>query len=172
MHHWFVACWSSSYASYAVCVDRSEPTALPFACVDVEFDDDVFAHLDVGFVDAVGTEEVKTYFFRVLTWSFDYVFLRHPFATCFANTTAGFEYSNYFSLSFHDYFCFLVILEKLYILYNLVILVFFCSIKKETQNIASLLVVGIPGFEPGTPCSQSRCANRTALHPVLSMHNS
>ena len=25
--------------------------------------------------------------------------------------------------------------------------------------------VGIPGFEPGTPCSQSRCANRTALHP-------
>ena len=27
-------------------------------------------------------------------------------------------------------------------------------------------VVGIPGFEPGTPCSQSRCANRTALHPV------
>ena len=27
--------------------------------------------------------------------------------------------------------------------------------------------VGIPGFEPGTPCSQSRCANRTALHPEL-----
>ena len=27
------------------------------------------------------------------------------------------------------------------------------------------LSVGIPGFEPGTPCSQSRCANRTALHP-------
>ena len=26
-------------------------------------------------------------------------------------------------------------------------------------------VVGVPGFEPGTPCSQSRCANRTALHP-------
>ena len=25
--------------------------------------------------------------------------------------------------------------------------------------------VGVPGFEPGTPCSQSRCANRTALHP-------
>ena len=28
-------------------------------------------------------------------------------------------------------------------------------------------LVGVPGFEPGTPCSQSRCANRTALHPVL-----
>ena len=27
------------------------------------------------------------------------------------------------------------------------------------------LSVGIPGFEPGTPCSQRRCANRTALHP-------
>ena len=25
--------------------------------------------------------------------------------------------------------------------------------------------VGVPGFEPGTPCTQSRCANRTALHP-------
>ena len=27
--------------------------------------------------------------------------------------------------------------------------------------------VGVPGFEPGTPCSQSRCANRTALHPEI-----
>jgi hypothetical protein len=27
--------------------------------------------------------------------------------------------------------------------------------------------VGIPGFEPGTPCSQSRYANRTALHPEI-----
>ena len=26
--------------------------------------------------------------------------------------------------------------------------------------------VGVKGFEPSTPCSQSRCANRTALHPV------
>ena len=26
--------------------------------------------------------------------------------------------------------------------------------------------VGETGFEPATPCSQSRCANRTALHPV------
>ena len=25
--------------------------------------------------------------------------------------------------------------------------------------------VGVPRFERGTPCSQSRCANRTALHP-------
>ena len=26
-------------------------------------------------------------------------------------------------------------------------------------------MVGVKGFEPSTPCSQSRCANRTALHP-------
>ncbi len=25
--------------------------------------------------------------------------------------------------------------------------------------------VGVVGFEPTTPCSQSRCANRTALYP-------
>ena len=33
------------------------------------------------------------------------------------------------------------------------------------------LFVGVAGFEPTTPCSQSRCANRTALHPetVLSL---
>ena len=28
-------------------------------------------------------------------------------------------------------------------------------------------LVGVPGFEPGTPCSQSRCANRTAPHPEV-----
>ena len=27
------------------------------------------------------------------------------------------------------------------------------------------LNVGVAGFEPATPCSQSRYANRTALHP-------
>ena len=31
--------------------------------------------------------------------------------------------------------------------------------------IDSFLFVGVAGFEPTTPCSQSRCANRTALHP-------
>ena len=35
----------------------------------------------------------------------------------------------------------------------------------EQSNIS--FIVGIPGFEPGTPCSQSRCANRTALHPAI-----
>ena len=30
-----------------------------------------------------------------------------------------------------------------------------------------LLNVGVKGFEPSTPCSQSRCANQTALHPEL-----
>jgi hypothetical protein len=27
--------------------------------------------------------------------------------------------------------------------------------------------VGVPGFEPGTPCSQSRYASRTALYPEI-----
>ncbi len=27
------------------------------------------------------------------------------------------------------------------------------------------LFVGVPGFEPGTPWSQTRCASRAALHP-------
>ena len=27
--------------------------------------------------------------------------------------------------------------------------------------------VGVAGFEPTTPCCQSRCANRTALHPEV-----
>ncbi len=34
-------------------------------------------------------------------------------------------------------------------------------------HVSSRYRVGIPGFEPGTPCSQSRCANRTALHPAV-----
>ena len=29
----------------------------------------------------------------------------------------------------------------------------------------SFFIVGVVGFEPTTPCSQSRCANRTALYP-------
>ena len=38
---------------------------------------------------------------------------------------------------------------------------------KGVEKIDTFLLyfVGIPGFEPGTLCSQSRCANRTALHP-------
>ncbi len=36
----------------------------------------------------------------------------------------------------------------------------------STAN-ASLFLVGVPRFELGTPCSQSRCANRTALHPEV-----
>jgi hypothetical protein len=38
-----------------------------------------------------------------------------------------------------------------------------------SEDVASLLMthpfVGVKGFEPSTPCSQSRCANRTALRP-------
>ena len=38
--------------------------------------------------------------------------------------------------------------------------------KKETTfTCGFLFFVGVAGFEPTTPCSQSRCANRTALHP-------
>ena len=37
--------------------------------------------------------------------------------------------------------------------------------KKATILDDCLFVVGVAGFEPTTPCSQSRCANRTALHP-------
>ena len=38
--------------------------------------------------------------------------------------------------------------------------------KKASQSKTKRLnLVGIPGFEPGAPCSQSRCANRTALYP-------
>ena len=33
--------------------------------------------------------------------------------------------------------------------------------------MAFLVVVGVAGFEPATPCSQSRCANRTALYPEV-----
>ena len=40
--------------------------------------------------------------------------------------------------------------------------------KKKSITILSVDTfpsVGVTGFEPVTPCSQSRCANRTALHP-------
>ena len=44
---------------------------------------------------------------------------------------------------------------------------------KKTTNHRSVvfsaglksLFVGVPGFEPGTPWSQTRCASRAALHP-------
>ena len=36
---------------------------------------------------------------------------------------------------------------------------------EKLKDIHNLLSVGVPRFERGTPCSQSRCANRTALHP-------
>ena len=37
--------------------------------------------------------------------------------------------------------------------------------KQKKELIAQLFFVGVKGFEPSTPCSQSRCANRTALRP-------
>ena len=30
-----------------------------------------------------------------------------------------------------------------------------------------MAMVGKPGFEPGTPCSQSKCASQAALHPEI-----
>ena len=46
------------------------------------------------------------------------------------------------------------------------------GIKKSLDNqliikALCLIFVGVPRFELGTPCSQSRCANRAALHPEL-----
>ena len=46
-----------------------------------------------------------------------------------------------------------------------------CILKKKESVDSNHLIdnqrfaVGVPRFELGTPCSQSRCANRTALHP-------
>ena len=37
----------------------------------------------------------------------------------------------------------------------------------ESVFVFSNVSVGVAGFEPATPCSQSRCANRTAPYPVL-----
>ena len=37
--------------------------------------------------------------------------------------------------------------------------------KPPQRIVETALLVGVPGFEPGTPCSQSRCASRAALHP-------
>ena len=37
--------------------------------------------------------------------------------------------------------------------------------KAPSLSDEALCFVGVAGFEPATPCSQSRCANRTALHP-------
>ncbi len=47
-----------------------------------------------------------------------------------------------------------------------------CASDKNNQPLALMQtadfqLVGVTGFEPVTPCSQSRCANRTALHPEL-----
>ena len=36
-----------------------------------------------------------------------------------------------------------------------------------TSGHVFMKVVGVGGFEPPTPCSRSRCANRAALHPDL-----
>ena len=38
-------------------------------------------------------------------------------------------------------------------------------LNKKRLDLIKPFSVGVPRFELGTPCSQSRCANRTALHP-------
>ena len=47
---------------------------------------------------------------------------------------------------------------------------------RQLSSLYNLIISGFPyvgatGFEPTTPCSQSRCANRTALRPVLFRDN-
>ena len=44
-----------------------------------------------------------------------------------------------------------------------------CKAKKPrfSSKKQSFSSVGVRGFEPPTPCSQSRCANRTAPHPEI-----
>ena len=37
--------------------------------------------------------------------------------------------------------------------------------KGHDENIMTFIEVGVKGFEPSTPWSQTKCANRTALHP-------
>lgn len=44
----------------------------------------------------------------------------------------------------------------------------YLELKKEQHFRETPFLVGVAGFEPTTPCSQSRCANRTALHPEIS----
>ena len=44
----------------------------------------------------------------------------------------------------------------------------FTLTKKHLQILLRkclIISVGVVGFEPTAPCSQSRCANRAALHP-------
>jgi hypothetical protein len=36
---------------------------------------------------------------------------------------------------------------------------------KTSRNTGGFCFVGVAGFEPATPWSQTRCANRTALYP-------
>src|SRR3989344_8166541 len=36
---------------------------------------------------------------------------------------------------------------------------------KKLERRSNFLNLGVTGFEPATPCSQSRCASQAALHP-------
>ena len=41
------------------------------------------------------------------------------------------------------------------------------SLADQYLNLKSSSVVGLPGFEPGAPCSQSRCATKLRHNPYL-----
>jgi hypothetical protein len=41
------------------------------------------------------------------------------------------------------------------------------SKKGARLNLTPFFIVGVAGFEPATPWSQTRCASRTALYPVI-----
>ena len=45
-----------------------------------------------------------------------------------------------------------------------------CYPNRVTMRFLDLFRVGARGFEPPTPCSQGRCANQSALRPVVSSH--
>ncbi len=40
-------------------------------------------------------------------------------------------------------------------------------IELQAQSLTNLKLVGVEGFEPPTPCSQSRCATRLRYTPFV-----
>ncbi len=41
------------------------------------------------------------------------------------------------------------------------------DLMEDYEALCQLIKVGVAGFEPATPCSQSRYTNRTVLYPEL-----
>ena len=45
----------------------------------------------------------------------------------------------------------------------------YTRVLQYTFFFSSLRRIGVTGFEPATPCSQSRCSSQTEPHPVVSV---